>query len=175
MWYSDDSLGGTIGLDADILVSRSTDAGASWTPAGPLNTNAATDSGSDSGPHVSTDGAGNWVAAWRSSDSLGGTIGTDGDILVSRSTDAGSSWTAPAPLNTNAASDSGLDNDPQITTDAVGNWVAVWHSDDSLGGTIGTDHDILLSRSTDAGSTWTAPAPLNSNAGSDSGSDVFPE
>ena len=60
---------------------------------------------------------------------------------------------------------------PQVTTDGAGNWVAVWHSNDSLGGTIGTDADILVSRSTDAGGTWTAPAPLNTNAGSDSGDD----
>ena len=46
------------------------------------------------------------VAVWTSVDDLGGTIGTDIDILVSRSTNNGASWTAPAPLNTNAASDS---------------------------------------------------------------------
>ena len=63
---------------------------------------------------------------WQSDDSLGGTIGTDWDILVSRSTDAGGTWTAPAPLNTNAASDSGTTVDPQVTTDGAGNWVAVW-------------------------------------------------
>jgi hypothetical protein len=31
---------------------------------------------------------------------LNGTIGTDGDVLVSRSTDHGQTWTAPAPLCT---------------------------------------------------------------------------
>ena len=56
-----------------------------------------------------------------------------------------------------------------MTTDGAGNWVAVWDSGDSLGGTIGTDHDILVSRSSDAGATWTAPAALNTNAATDSG------
>ena len=37
-----------------------------------------------------------------------------------------------------------------------------------LGGSIGTDWDILVSRSTDDGVTWTAAAALNSYAGTDS-------
>ena len=174
VWYSYDSLGGTIGTEGDILVARSTDAGATWTAPAPLNTNAGSDAGTDSAPQVTTDAAGNWVAVWQSWDSLGGTIGTDTDILVSRSTDAGANWTAPAPLNANAGSDSGDDNSPELTTDAAGNWIAVWSSN-NLGGTLGPDEDILVSRSTDAGANWTAPAPLNANAGSDSGDDNSPE
>jgi Neuraminidase (sialidase) len=175
VWRSFDSLGGTIGTEPDILVARSTDAGATWTAPAALNTNAVSDSGWDHDPRVATDGAGNWVAVWVSNDSLGGTLGTDDDILVARSTNAGATWTAPAALNTNAASDSGWDYAPQVTTDDAGSWVAVWDSWDSLGGTLGTDRDILVARSTDAGATWTAPAALNTNAASDSGSDQYPQ
>jgi len=60
-------------------------------------------------------------------------------------TDNVATWTAPAALNTNAATDSGWDWGPQVTTDGGGNWVAVWRSTDTLGGTIGTDDDILFS------------------------------
>ena len=95
----------------------------------PLNTNAGSDSGDDYWQQVTTDGLGNWVAVWYSYDDLGGTIGADADILVARSTDSGVTWTAPAPLNTNAGSDSGGDEVPQVTTDGLGNWVAVWYSD----------------------------------------------
>jgi hypothetical protein len=180
VWQSDDSLGGTIGTDDDILVARSTDNGDTWTAPAALNTNAATDSGNDRWPQVTTDSAGNWLAAWSSDEdlfdpTLGANIGTDGDILVSRSVDNGASWTAPAALNTNAASDSGDDSMPQVTTDGAGHWVAVWVSDDSLGSTIGTDYDILVARSTDNGATWTAPAALNTNAATDSGSDTWPQ
>ena len=118
---------------------------------------------------------GNWVAVWGSGDSLGDTSGMDHDILVARSTDGGQTWTDPAPLNTNAGSDSGWDSSPQVTTDGLRNWVAVWQTDDSLGGTIGEDWDILVARSTDNGQTWTDPAPFNTNAGSDSGWDNSPK
>jgi hypothetical protein len=126
---------------------------------------------SDFWAQVTTDGLGVWVAVWHSLGSLDGTIGTDRDILVARSTDDGATWTAPVALNTNAATDSGYDAVAQVTTDGLGAWVAVWVSDDSLGDTIGTDFDILVARSTDDGATWTAPVALNTNATSDSGDD----
>jgi hypothetical protein len=170
-WGSRDSLGGTIGADEDILVARSTNNGATWTDPAPLNTNATTDSGGDGWPQVATDGMGHWVAVWHSSDTLGGTIEIDDDILVASSTNNGATWTDPAPLNTNAATDSGEDWNPQVTTDGEGNWLAVWVSFDDLGGTIGEDGDILVSRSTNNGATWTDPAPLNTNATTDSGRD----
>jgi hypothetical protein len=175
VWRSFDSLGGTIGTDADVLVARSTDDGATWTAPAALNTNAASDAEEDSRPQVTTDGQGAWVAVWHSLDSLGDTIGADWDILVARSTDDGITWTAPAALNTNAASDVEDDNRPQLTTDGEGAWVAVWHSTNSLGGAIGGDLDILVARSTDDGITWTAPAALNTNAASDAGYDRRPQ
>lgn len=52
----------------------------------------------------------------------------------------------PAALNTNAASPVGSDSLPQLTTDGEGNWVAVWNSNDDVGGTIGGDLDILVAR-----------------------------
>src|SRR5204862_2086879 len=138
--------------------------GGTWTAPAALNTNAASDSARDYEPQIATDGAGNWVAVWRTGEPVGGPYGTDFDMLVARSTDNGLTWTAPAALNTNAASDSGDDRSPQVTTARAGNWVTVWFSDDSLGGTIGNDLDILVARSTDNGATWTAPAALNTNA-----------
>ncbi|UCC30076.1 MAG: exo-alpha-sialidase [Phycisphaerales bacterium] len=171
VWQSEDDLGGTIEFDRDILFSRSTDSGLTWSTLLPLNTNAETDSGNDHFPEVATDGLGNWVAVWSSNENIAGTIGTDGDILFSRSTDNGQTWTDPGPLNTNAASDSGFDLVPQVTANGDGTWVVVWSSSDDLDGTIDTDWDILASHSTDGGVSWTAPVALNGNAGSDSGDD----
>jgi hypothetical protein len=175
VWFSSDDLNGTIGTDYDILVSRSTNNGQTWTPPTALNTNAATDEGSDERPQLATDGAGNWVAVWYSNDSLGETIGTDYDILVSCSTDAGVTWTAPAALNSNASSDSGIDQRPQIATDVAGNWMVVWSSNEPLNGSIGLDYDILFALSADRGATWTDPAPIHSNARTDAGSDIQPQ
>jgi Neuraminidase (sialidase) len=130
VWHSWDSLGDTIGRDADILVARSTDGGLTWSAPAALNTNASTDLEDDWDAQVTTDGLGTWAAVWVSDDSLGDTIGTDWDILVARSTDDGITWTAPAVLNTNAASDRPDDFSPQLTTDAQGTWVAVWVYED---------------------------------------------
>ena len=93
---------------------------------------------------------------------------TDGDILVARSANAGATWSTPAALNTNAASDADSRHCLAPAADdrrAGGNWVAVWDSDDSLGGAIETDGDILVARSADAGRDVAArPMALNTNA-----------
>lgn len=175
VWESNDTLGGTIGTDWDILVSRSTNNGITWTAPLPLNATAGGDSRDDMHPSVSADGAGNWLAVWQSNEDLNGTIGQDFDILVSRSTDHAVTWSTPVPLNTNAAGDAGGDTYPQVVADQLGNWVAVWQSTDTLGDTVGSDSDIFVARSSNNGITWSVPAALNSNASTDSGSDVSPQ
>jgi hypothetical protein len=174
VWESNFNLGGTIGNEFDLFFSRSSDGGVTWSPVAVLNTNAASDSGADYEPHIATDGAGLWIVVWRSLDSLMGAIGVDADVLFSRSADFGSTWSAPAPLNTNAASDTGHDIRPRLATDAQGTWIAVWQSSDTLGGTLGSDYDILFSRSINGGVTWSSPQPLNSHAPTDVRDDTDP-
>ena len=231
VWSSDDDLGGSIEVDSDILFAHSTDNGRTWTSPTALNTNADTDSGDDGSPELATDGEGNWVAVWTSSDDLGGTVGTDHDILFARSMDDGYTWSAPVALSTDGGSgrfdydpqvviddtgtwvvvwvsdedphspcDSGVflarsanfglswtqpvalntgagdcdDQSPYLTTDGSGNWVVVWCSAGDLGGTIGTDLDIFVSRSENRGVTWTDPVALNNDAHSDTYIDHLP-
>ena len=178
VWVSDEpSVGGVLNTEYDIVVARSTNNGQNWTTPAALNTNASGDSGYDTFPQVTTDGGGNWVTVWQSTEpNVGGGIGGDWDVLVTRSTNSGQNWTAPAVLNTNAASDSGDDTAPQVTTDGAGNWVAVWQSGEpNVGGGIGTDFDILVALSANNGQNWTAPAALNTNAPSDAGADTEPQ
>lgn len=167
VWTSIDDLGDTIGGDPDIQYSVSTDAGATWSAVAILNSNAASDANGDYSPIVTTDGLGTWIATWSSLDDLGDTIDNDSDILYAVSTNDGTSWSTTTPLNTNAASDVESDNSPEVTTDGLGTWIATWHSSDFLGDTIGDDLDILYAVSTNDGTSWSSPSPLNSNADTD--------
>jgi hypothetical protein len=171
IWHSTVSLTKATGTDADIFVSWSTDDGISWSDMTPLNTNAETDGdATDWFPRAATDRAGNWLAVWQSFGSLGGTIGTDSDILCSRSTDNGMTWSEPAPVNDHALTDRVIepfiDGDilPDIATDGLGNWVAVWGSTFPFGGPVGSDWDILSARSIDVGLNWSYAEPVASNA-----------
>jgi hypothetical protein len=168
IWTAD----GVTGTDTDIFVSTSTDNGATWSDLNLVNTHGTTDSTFDSFPRVTTDGGGNWVAVWQSGFNLGGTAGTDVDILVSTSTDNGVTWSAPALFNSNGTADTTEDDlNAQVTTDGAGNWVGTWYSEFDLGSTAGTDFDIFVSSSTDNGVTWSAATLLNSNGTTDSGDD----
>lgn len=176
VWHSAYSMSGVIGTDLDILTARSTDNGATWTDPAPLNTTAIADTDKgDFWPQITTDGQGAWVAVWQSNYALGGPAGTEPDIFVARSADDGTTWTAATTLNSNSPFEAGLDQRPQVATDGLGAWVAVWFSSDSLGATIGTDDDILFARSTDDGANWSTAAPLNTTAFSDSTEDNYPQ
>jgi hypothetical protein len=174
VWTTNETFGARYGLDRDIFYSRSTDDGQTWSDPEPLNTNASQDWGEDVEPRLATDGSGNWVVVWSSTDSLNNRLGGDSDILVARSTDTGKTWTYPMPLNNSAPTDKGFDTSPDIVTDASGRWLAAWSAGDSGIVSIGTDRDILIARSDDNGATWSDPAPLNSNATSDENSDWTP-
>ncbi len=173
VWRSTENLGGAIGIDDDFFFARSTNNGASWTPPAVLNTNAATDTRGGGDLTVATDGLGNWMVAWTSTENLGGVIGTDGDIQFTRSTDNGATWTDPMPLNNNAAGDLGADEIPSIVTDGSGNWIATWDGNNAAGGSVGTEYDIFIAHSADNGVTWTDPVPLNSTANTDTKDDYF--
>jgi len=137
VWWSEASLGATIGTDADILVARSTDNGATWSPAAALNTDAATDSRADTNPTIVTDGNGRWVVVWTANEAPG--------FLVAESRDNGATWSAPQPINASTVDDSGTEISP--TVGVSGNtYVVAWSSDENLGGLIGTDLDILFAR-----------------------------
>src|SRR5262249_30230313 len=157
-----DTLGGLLGGDDDVLLARSAD-GATWMPPQLLNTNAQTDVGGDFEPTIATDGPGHWLAAWRSQNPVAAN-GTDDDILLARSSAGGATWSAPAILNANASFDIRGDFEPSLGGRGDGEWLAAWRSRDTLDGTggptKGTDDDIVFARSLDDGLSWTMPAPV---------------
>ncbi len=162
VWQSTFDLGGSVGSDFDILVSRSTNNGASWSMPLVLNRTAEGDGAVDDlDPQVVTNGNGLWLAVWTSE--VGG---GDRDVLLARSTTNGLIWSPVVPLNNNAAGDSGDDLAPQLVTDGQGVWVAVWESDEPVAGS-GNDVDVLFSRSVNSGSTWSPPQPLSNVAVAD--------
>lgn len=173
-WTSRGALGSELGVDADILFSRSTDGGVTWSAPLALNSKAADDWGNDFDVRLAADGKGNWIAVWASTETFGGKFGGDSDIFASASSDGGQTWSEPAPVNTSARKDLGFDNTPDVGSASDGSWLVAWSAGDSLPGRIGIDRDILFARSSDGGATWTAPAPLNSQAKGDEGSDWGP-
>ena len=166
-WESVQNLGG-IGEDSDILFAYSDTHGSSWTAAAPLNTSAPTDTGGDRSPRVANHGS-TWITVWYGEEAFAGSLdlGTDWDVFYARSTDGGVTWDDPAPLNSRAAGDTGFDAFPDIAADSVGNWVAVWQSNENPDGLYGADSDIWYAVSTDDGATWSPQAVLNGNAAID--------
>jgi hypothetical protein len=162
---------GSSGTDYDILFSRSGDNSNSWSPVATLNHNAGFDSAHDTFPALAADGKGNWVVVWQGS--MGGIAGTDTEIMYSHSGDDGVIWSYPNTLNKYASSDSASDMTPDVACDGT-DWIAVWSSDYYVGG-IGTDDDILFSRSITDGKTWGTAGPVNSNAYTDNVVDKSPE
>ena len=108
-----------------------------------MNTDAATDQNglenNDNFPDVVADQKGHFIVAWQ----RGPSPPTEYDIRGARSDDLGLTWTAPSLVNTNGATDVGADSEPRLAVDTHGHWLAAWNSTENLGGTIGTDRDIL--------------------------------
>ncbi len=130
----------------------SSDRGLTWSASAAPNAEVAALSGAG-GPSIATDGAGTWLMALHTRDTLGGTIGEDNDILIVRSTDDGTTWSSPAVLNDDATGD-GDANDVSATLayDGSGRWFAAWHR---------SDQNVLgfwrYTSSTDGGLTWSSP------------------
>ncbi len=148
---------------ADVWFARSTDAGGTWTTPALLS--------NDAGmlwefqPRLATDTKGNWLVAWREIHTWMPDLapGTDQDILAVRSSDNGVTWSTPAFLNTNAATDSidQEDNSPSLATDGNGVWLATWEWQ----GTFDRQacYHAVVAQSTDNGTSWTPPALINPN------------
>ncbi len=207
-------MGCAVLLSAALSLSLPTPSEAAWSfgKQSPLVALASTDAlEEDINVSLASDGAGTWLAAWESDNTLSGTIGSDVDVLMSRSVDDGQTWSIPIALNTTASADSVFDGGVILAHDA-GVWIAAWTisgfahtsrsvdggltwsvplslgvsggpnelivspgsttllaftSADDLGGTIGSDLDVLYFRSTDAAASWSPAGTINTDAAVD--------
>jgi pimeloyl-ACP methyl ester carboxylesterase len=155
-WWSDAELPLGDGVGS-VLIARSFDDGASWTPPVPLVVQNGGASGRLGQPQVATDGRGNWIVVWDSVVDPWSNVSEEQDVYVSRSTDNGLSWTTPQALNTNFEDEDplGFDVGPRIATDGTGRWIGVWESEDSFHGAYGNppqefnpDGDVFNARFT---------------------------
>ncbi|HYC54516.1 MAG TPA: DUF4215 domain-containing protein, partial [Candidatus Binatia bacterium] len=155
VWITVWQASGFAGADMDILYAVSTDEGQNWSNPLVLSASMSVDAltVADERPDIATDGQGNWVVVWDRR-----TNGdTSSDIFFSRSTDNGTSWSAPAVLNSNFGG-SAFDRFPDIEADET-SFVVAWTTSN-----FGGDRDIAFSVSSNDGVSWSATAPLNSNA-----------
>jgi hypothetical protein len=123
----------------------------------PLNSNAASDSGDDTNVRLFSDGAERLLAVWESKDDLGGTIGTDVDLLYAWSDDQGQTWSAPATLNGDAATDNTDESLDELKLLGAGHWYALWHV---VPVPEGTCTRRVVARSSDNGASWSAPVEV---------------
>jgi hypothetical protein len=143
----------------NVCTTRSTDNGSTWGPLTLLNNEGEEDAFSHDGVSIATSGTGTWIASW-----IVRSTSTNHDPYFGRSTDNGLTWSTTAPLISDPDADFETAFDTSIATDGDGNWITAWGSTNSLGQTIGGDHDIIYVRSDDDGLTWLPAQPLNSNA-----------
>ena len=153
--WAEDPDGSLFGVDAEVYLSRSTDNGATWTTGVTFASNAGTDAEYDNRPQLATDGAGNWMAVWHTSDPVNG----DDDLLFTVSSDNGLTWSAVNWIDPLAPFDGQDDNWASVATDGAGNWVVVYNN--NPGNTTGK---LRVFRSTDFGATWIGPKQINTTS-----------
>ena len=156
VWQREQDLG-MLELPADyIMLSRSADLGQTWSECVWLSW---TDEvGLDMRhfmPCIASDGAGNWGAVWVSAEKSGSWLGTDWDLMISRSTDDGVTWSTPAPLNTDATTDDFGDAYPQLACSGS-QWMVTWSRTNSS-----SYERTFVTRSSNNGASWSAPAQVD--------------
>lgn len=140
----------------DIYFARSVDDGLTWSPATILRSPA--NGPTDQSPSIAFMGTGAWLVAWESRNSLGGTIGSDRDILSSRSDDNGVTWQEFVPVNSTASADgTNEDYTPALSSDGAGAVVTTWWTTATPSGGAGGGYTVLSAKSDDFGATWSAP------------------
>ena len=115
-----------------ICFSRSTDYGATWSPAEIVSSGLR-----DRGPEIAVDNEGNIIVVWYDHNPM---------VLFSRSIDYGMTWSQPI-----AIPGRGFRGRPSVAVDEAGNINVVWEYYSSINP---MNYTICFSRSIDGGVTW---------------------
>jgi hypothetical protein len=138
VWESDD-------IRFGALFSHSTDGGATFS----IPIDLATNTGGSFGPQLVVAVDGSISVVWEDD------FDFQSDISFSRSTDKGETFSAPKNLSNNT----GFSFRAQIAVDVSGNIDVVW-VDNTAG-----NYDVLFSRSSDRGATFSSPKNLSNSPG----------
>jgi hypothetical protein len=160
LFASTSSLGDTIGTDRDTFITRTTDAGESWSEAVPFFGAAAeVDGVSDDQLALAGTPAGRMIAIVHADSSP--------EALIRRiSNDGGETWMKPDVIGDDYAGDS----EPSLATDGAGHWGFVKHTHEGFGG----EGDIVSFWSEDDGVTWAGPSLVDLDGLSDEADDQHP-
>jgi hypothetical protein len=143
----------------------SNDGAATWNDIGPTMAGAAgIGAGGDGRALVAT-----WIRSL-------GPWGSDGEVFAARSLDGGRSWSTPAPVVANAATNTGTDLAARTARLGDGRIAVVWASAANLGqpGTTAF-REIQIARTDDGGATWSPPAYVHVAALADAAQDAAPD
>ncbi len=141
----------TYNRNAEIVLKRSTDNGATWKVLKDLSSS----QGDSFSPQIETSGS-NVYVTWYDE------ITTDGkyEVLFRRSTDNGATWKAVVNLSNNA----GISEHPRIAVSGS-NVFVVWQDNACPPIKCIVQHDIFMRRSTNNGATMQPLVQISSNAG----------
>jgi len=150
----------TKNADTDIIYSRSTDKGSTWSASALLvgDTTTRDDWNSPHGSSCAMDSEGNVIFVYNSDTVQAGTI----SIKFVTSSDSGATWGSPGVIaaptvgctRTGTTNADGFVNqrNPQITTDGAGVFLVAW--------TCGSDHEIFMSSTSNLGVSWSTPTEI---------------
>ncbi len=131
-----------VGSGSDsIRVSGSDDSGLTWSA--PLSLTTSLPPASFSKPEVDSTLDGRWIIGWGV---FSPSYDDAYDILGAVSTNNGDTWSTPSYLNSNGASDTTDEVNPQVALSESGMGVAVWNSFGRYGDPYGEDMDVFYTR-----------------------------
>ncbi len=149
VWEWNGPIGESKVVGNNILVARSKDNGATWSPAKGVNTDYESP-GVQTEPQIASDQHGKWICVWMApyEDSGDYFLG----VFGATSCDDGRSWSDPILLSNRGQK--ALFWAPKVLTDCNGLWIVTWMRSAETGG-------IEYAISTNAGVKWTTPSHLS--------------